>query len=72
MHANSLTVTDHGLAMRVLLPSLQCALKNIFPEFYLNNNYCTITEIYQAQSYHKWFETIINLLVKVGKRYFGI
>ena len=25
VHAKSLTVTDHGLAMRVLLPSLQCA-----------------------------------------------
>ena len=24
-HAKSLTVTDHGLAMRVLWPSLQCA-----------------------------------------------
>ena len=25
VHAKSLTVTDHGLVMRVLLPSLQCA-----------------------------------------------
>ena len=25
VHAKSLTVTNHGLAMRVLLPSLQCA-----------------------------------------------
>ena len=25
VHAKSLTVTDHGLAMRVSLPSLQCA-----------------------------------------------
>ena len=25
VHAKSSTVTDHGLAMRVLLPSLQCA-----------------------------------------------
>ena len=25
VHAKSLTDTDHGLAMRVLLPSLQCA-----------------------------------------------
>ena len=25
VHAKSLTVTDHGLAMRVLLPSLQWA-----------------------------------------------
>ena len=47
--AKSLTVTDHGLAMRVLLPSLQCAPEtkklNIFPEFRLN---CTIAEIHQS------------------------
>ena len=27
VHAKSLTVTDYGVAMRVLLPSLQCALE---------------------------------------------
>ena len=54
VHAKSLTVTDHGLAMRVLLPSLQCApemkRQNIFPEFRLD---CTVAEIHQSQSYYK-------------------
>ena len=27
VHAKSSTVTDHGLAIRILLPSLQCAPK---------------------------------------------
>ena len=27
VHAKNLTATDHGLAMRILLPSLQCALE---------------------------------------------
>ena len=67
VHAKSLTVTDHGLVMRVLLPLLQCApetkRQNIFPEFRLN---CTTAKIHQSQSYYKWFETRVNLLVKVG------
>ena len=39
VHAKSLTVTDHSLAMRALLASLQCAPKtkrqNIFQNFVL-------------------------------------
>ena len=45
----NLTLTNHGLAMRIILP-LQCApemkRQNIFPEFHFN---CTFAEIHQSQ-----------------------
>lgn len=55
VQAKSLTLTSHGLAMRVLLPSLQLApemkMKNVFPIFFLivqslkfNGHRTTITE----------------------------
>ena len=46
MHVKTLILTDHGLAMRVLLPSLQCALEtkrqNILLKFHIN---CAIVDI---------------------------
>ena len=73
VHAKSLTLTGHGLAVRVLLPSLQRALEakrqNITLKFHI---YCAIVEIQQAQSYHKWLESRLQLLLKVEKRYCGI
>ena len=55
------------------MPSLQCALEakrqNIILKFCIN---CTIVEIQQSQSYHKWLESRLQLLVKVEKRYCGI
>ena len=67
MHVNRLTPTGHGLAVRVLLPSLQRALEvkrqNIFLKFCVN---CAIIEIQQSQS---WLESRLNLPVKVEKRY---
>ena len=72
MHAKSWTLTGHGLAMRILLRSLQCAPEtkklNIFLEFHLN---CTIAEIHQLRSHYKWFDTIVNLLLKVRERFCG-
>ena len=69
VHVKSLTLTGHGLAMGVLFPSLQCALEmkrqNILLKFHIN---CGIVEIQQSQSYHKWLETRLKLLVKVEKR----
>ena len=59
--------------MRVLLPSLQRASEakrqNIILKFRIN---CAIVEIQQSQSYHKWLESRLQLLVKVEKRYCGI
>ena len=73
MDAKSLTLTNHGLAMRIILTSLQCAPEtkrlNVFPKFRIN---CTIAEIHVSQSYYKWFETTVHLLVKVEKRSCGI
>ena len=73
VHVKSLTLTGHGLAVRVLLPSLQCALEtkrqNILLKFHIN---CTIVGIQQTQSYYKWLGSRLNLLVKVEKRYCGI
>ena len=73
VHAKSLTLTGHGLALRVLLPSLQRALEakrqNIILKFRIN---CAIVEIQQSQSYHKWLESRLKLLEKVKKRYCGI
>ena len=70
MHVKSLTLISHGLAMRILLPSLQHALEmkrqTIFLNFYIN---CAITKI---QSYYKWLKSRKNLLVKVKKKYCGI
>ena len=70
MHVKSLTLTGHGLAVRVLLPSLQHALEikrqNILLKFCIN---CTIIEIQQPQIYHKWLESRLPLLVKVEERY---
>ena len=71
MHAKRLTVTDHGLAMRVY-----CLHYSVLPRRkgkILSQNFVlitdTIAEINQSQSCYKWFETRVNLLVKVGKRY---
>ena len=73
MHAKSLTPTGHGLAVRVLLPSLQCALEtkrqNILLKFRID---CAIVGIQKSQSYHKWLGGRLNLLVKVEKKYCGI
>ena len=33
---------------------------------------CAIIEIQQSQSYYKWLESRLHLLVKVEKRYCGI
>ena len=55
------------------MPSLQRALEakrqNIILKFRIN---CAIVEIQQSQSYHKWLESRLQLLVKVEKRYCGI
>ena len=63
MHVKSLTLTGHGLAMKVLLPSLQYALEmkrqNILLKFHIN---CATVEIRQSQSYHKWFGSRLYLL----------
>lgn len=52
--AESLTITDHGLGMRILFRSLQCAPETerciVFPKLHLN---CTVAEIYRSQSYYK-------------------
>ena len=68
-----LTLTGHGLAMRILLPSLQHALQtksqNILLKFCIN---FTIVEIQQPQSYHKWLDSRLHLLAKVEKRYCSI
>ena len=73
MHIKSLTLTGHGLAMRVLLASLQCGLEikrqNIPLKFCIN---CVIVEIQQSQSYYKWLESRPHLLVKVKKRFCSI
>ena len=37
-----LTLTDHGLAVRVLLPSLRRTIENILLKFHIN---CAIIEI---------------------------
>ena len=54
------------------MPSLQRALEakrlNIILKFRIN---CAIVEIQQSQSYHKWLESRLQLLVKVEKRYCG-
>ena len=54
MHAKTLTLTGHGLAVKVSLPSLQRALEakgqNIILKLRTN---CAIVEIQQSQSYHK-------------------
>ena len=73
MDAKSLTLTGHGLAMRIILTSLQCAPEtkrlSIFVKFHFN---CIIAEIHVSQSYYKWFETTVHLLVKIEKRPCGI
>ena len=55
------------------MPSLQRALEakrqNIILKFRIN---CAIVEIQQSQSYHKWLESRLQLLVKVEKRYCSI
>ena len=55
------------------MPSLQRALEakrqNIILKFRIN---CAIVEIQQSESYHKWLESRLQLLVKVKKRYCGI
>ena len=55
MHVKSLTLTGHGLAIRVLLASLQHALEmkrqNILLKFFIS---CAVIEIQQSQIYHKW------------------
>ena len=55
------------------MPSLQRALEakrqNIILKFRIN---CAIVEIQQSQSYHKWLESRLKLLVKVEKIYCGI
>ena len=59
--------------MRVSLPSLQRVLEakrqSIILKFHIN---CAIVEIQQLQSYHKWLESRLQLLIKVEKRYCGI
>ena len=73
VHVKSLALTGHGLAVRVLFPSLQCALEakrqNIILKFRIN---CAIVAVQQSQSYHKWFKSRLQLLVKGEKRYCGI
>ena len=73
MYVKSLTLIDHSLAVRVLLPSLQHPLEmkreNILLKFRIN---CAIVGIQQSQSYHKWVESRLHLLVKVEKRYCNI
>ena len=74
MHAKSLTLTNHGLALRVLPPLLQCA-----PEIKGKMFYQNLVLILQSlkfrsyrDSYYKWFETRLNLLVNSDKRYCSI
>ena len=69
MHVKSLTLTGHGLALRVLLPLLQCALEakrqNAILKFHI---YCAIVEIQQSQSYHKWLESRLRILANLEKK----
>ena len=75
MVANSLTLTTHGLAMRINLASLQCGVCSMqrwkaSQNFILAN--CTILEFIKLQIYYKWFEITVKLLVKAGKRLCGV
>ena len=60
------------MAVRVLLPSLQHALEAKRQNILKVHINCAIVEIQQSQSYHKWLESRLQLLVKVEKRYCGI
>ena len=75
-HAKCLTVSDHAwfdyeefsAFITVCSRYNTKSELNVFSVFYFSS---TFAGIHQSQSYYKWFETKVNLLVKVGKRYLG-
>ena len=73
VHVKCLTLTGHGLAMRVLFPSLQRALEakrqNILLKFHIN---CAIIEIQYSHTKYSLKADYIYYIVKVEKRYCSI